>query len=176
MNVKIGRAVYTPLLNTKGGFKSDLTILRLGENHFRVVTGGGLGNVDKKWFKDHLPEDGSVTFEDKTSALCTVGLWGPKAREVLQAVTEDDVSHQGFPFGTVKEITIGTVKTSAFRISYVGELGWEIYTSMEQGLKLWDTLWEAGQKHGLIPVGMGVYGTTARLKNGYRAFGNELYS
>ncbi len=174
MNVKVGRAVYTPLLNTKGGFKSDLTILRLGENHFRVVTGGGLGNVDKKWFKDHLPADGSVTFEDKTSALCTVGLWGPKAREVLQAVTEDDVSNDGFPFGTVKEITIGPVKTSAFRISYVGELGWEIYTSMEQGLKLWDTLWEAGQEHGLIPVGMGVYGTTARLEKGYRAFGNEL--
>lgn len=174
MDVPAGRAVYTPLLTELGGFKADLTIMRLGEDHFRVVTGGGLGNVDKKWFKDHLPEDGSVQFQDLTSALCTVGLWGPKARDILQAVTEDDVSHAGFPFGAVKEITIGPVKALAFRISYVGELGWEIYTAMEQGRRLWDSLWAAGQAHGLIPVGIGVYGTTARLEKGYRAFGMEL--
>ena len=174
MNVRVGRAVYTPLLNKAGGFKSDLTIMRLGKDKFRVATGGSLGNVDKKWFMDHLPEDGSVQFQDMTSAVCTLGLWGPKARAVLQSVTEDDVSHKGFPFGTVKEVTIGNIKTLAFRISYVGELGWEIYTSMEQGLRLWDILWEAGQAHGVVPVGMGVYGTTARLEKGYRAYGHEL--
>lgn len=174
MNVKVGRAVYTPLLDKQGGFKADLTIMRLGKNHYRVITGGATGNVDKKWFKDHMPDDGSVQFEEMTSKFCTLGLWGPKARDVLQKVTDDDVSHEGFPFGTVKELNLGLVKVLAFRISYAGELGWELYTNMEQGLMLWDMLWEAGQEHGILPVGMGVYGTTARLEKGYRAFGMEL--
>jgi glycine cleavage system aminomethyltransferase T len=176
MNVPVGRGVYTPLLNEQGGFKSDLTILRLAEDYFRVVTGGGYGNVDKKWCLDHLPDDGSVHFQEQTSAICTLGLWGPKARAVLQSVTEGDVSHTGFPFGTVKELIIGHIKVLAYRISYVGELGWEIYTTMDQGQRLWDILWEAGQEHDLIPVGIGVYGTTARLEKGYRAFGMELES
>ncbi len=176
MDVAVGRAVYTPLLTAHGGFKADLTIMRLGDEHFRVITGGGYGNVDKKWFKDHLPADGSVQFQDQTSAICTVGLWGPHARAVLQSVTGDDVSNEAFPYGAVKEIAIGPVRALAFRISYVGELGWEIYTSMEQGGRLWDSLWEAGQPHGLVPVGIGVYGTTARLEKGYRAFGMELES
>ncbi|MEM7030073.1 MAG: FAD-dependent oxidoreductase [Chloroflexota bacterium] len=174
MDVRVGRAVYTPLLTPHGGFKADLTILRLADDHYRIVTGGGYGNVDKKWFMDHLPEDGSVQFQELTSAMCTIGLWGANARAVLQSVTEDDVSNDGFPYGTVKEITIGLIKASAFRISYVGEQGWEIYTSMEYGMMLWDILWEAGQAHGIVPVGIGVYGTTARLEKGYRAFGMEL--
>ncbi|MEM7330890.1 MAG: FAD-dependent oxidoreductase [Chloroflexota bacterium] len=176
MNVKVGRAVYTPLLNVEGGFKADLTIMRLGQNHFRIVTGGGFGNVDKKWFKDHLPTDGSVHFQDQTSAYCTIGLWGPNARKVLESLTEDDVSNEGFRYGTIKEIKLQQVRAMALRISYVGEMGWEIYTTMDQGLKLWDLLWEAGQAHGIIPVGLGVYGTTARLEKGYRAFGAELES
>ena len=95
MDVPIGRAVYTPLLNAHGGFKADLTIMRLAKDRFRIVTGGGDGARDKKWFTDNLPENDSVQFIDLTSALCTVGLWGPRAREVLQAVTDDDVSDQG---------------------------------------------------------------------------------
>lgn len=176
MDVPVGRAVYTPILNPLGGFKADLTIMRLGEEYFRVVTGGAYGNVDKKWFKDHLPQDGSVMFQEQTSAICTLGLWGPAARDVLQSVTEDDVSHEAFPFGAIKAITLGHIRALAFRISYVGELGWEIYTTMEQGQRLWDILWEAGQAHGITPVGIGVYGTTARLEKGYRAFGMELES
>jgi glycine cleavage system aminomethyltransferase T len=150
--------------------------MRTGEDSFRVVTGGGDGARDKKWFMDHLPNDGSVVFEDKTSALCTVGLWGPHARDVLQSVTDDDVSHEGFPFGTAKNLTIGGVPAWALRISYVGELGWEISTAMEHGLKLWDTLWEAGRKYDIVPAGIGVYGTTGRLEKGYRLMGAELES
>jgi glycine cleavage system aminomethyltransferase T len=176
MDVPVGRAVYTPLLNPAGGFKADLTMMRLAEDKFRVVTGGAYGNVDKKWFKDHLPAAGSVQLEDKTSAICTVGLWGPKARDVLQAIATDDVSNEAFPFGTVRELVIENIRALAFRISYVGELGWEIYTWMEQGRRLWDILWAAGQPHGMVPVGIGVYGTTARLEKGYRAFGMELES
>ncbi len=176
MDVKVGRAVYTPLLNAHGGFKADLTITRRGENEFRIVTGGADGPRDKKWFRDHLPEDGAVQLHDLTSALCTVGVWGPHARDLLQTVTEDDVSDAGFSYGTAVDITIGTVRVWALRISYVGELGWELYVPMEQGLLVWDTLWEAGQKYGIVPAGIGVYGTTARLEKGYRLFGSELES
>jgi len=176
MNVKVGRAVYTPLLNYHGGFKGDLTIMRLGEQHFRVITGGATGNIDKKWFTDHMPTDGSVQLVDRSSSLTTIGLWGPNARAVLESITEDDVSHEGFPYGSVKEIQIGQIRALAFRISYVGEQGWELYTNFEQGTFLWDLLWEAGQPHGILPVGIGVYGTTARLEKGYRAFGMELES
>jgi glycine cleavage system aminomethyltransferase T len=174
MNVKPGRAVYTPLLTPHGGFKADLTIMRLGENHFRIIDGGGDGARDRKWFQDHLPADGSAVFTDLTSAICTVGLWGPKAREVLETVTRDDISNEGFPYASTKRLTINGLPTRAFRISYVGELGWEIYTPMEHGLKLWDTLWEAGRPYGIVPAGIGVYGTTGRLEKGYRLMGHEL--
>ena len=174
MDVAVGKAVYTPILNPNGGFKADLTIMRTGESRFRIVTGGGDGARDRKWFRDNLPKDGSVHFEDLSSSLCTVGLWGPNARKILESVTEDDVSHRGFPFATAKHITIDSIKAWALRISYVGELGWEIYVPTEYGLKLWDTLWEAGQDFNLVPVGIGVYGTTGRLEKGYRLMGHEL--
>jgi len=174
MDVPVGRNVYTPVLSTRGGFKSDLTIMRLGHEQFRVVTGGASGMSDKKWFRDHLPADGSAQLHDLTSAMSTIGLWGPRARDILSAATSDDVSNDGFKFGTCRSIDIGTVRVLASRISYVGDLGWELYVPMEQGLLLWDTLWEAGQPHGLAACGIGVYGTTGRLEKCYRAHGNEL--
>src|ERR1039457_378796 len=174
MDVRDGRVVYTSLLDERGGFKADLTIMRLGPQRFRVVTGGATGMADMKWFAGHLPADGTAALADLTSAQATLGLWGPRARGVLEAVTVDDVSQAGFPFGTCREIEIGGVTVLASRISYVGELGWELHVPMEQGAKLWDTLTGAGTPHGLVPVGIGVYGTTGRLEKGYRAFGNEL--
>jgi glycine cleavage system aminomethyltransferase T len=174
MNVAVGRVIYTSLLDERGGFKSDLTIMRLGSQWFRVVTGGSTGMTEKKWFADHLPDDGSAHISDLTSAWTTFGLWGPRARDVLQACTEDDVSNVGFPFGTCRPLELGGVRVLASRISYVGELGWEIYVPIEEGAMAWDTLFQAGQEHGLVPVGIGVYATTGRLEKGYRAFGNEL--
>jgi heterotetrameric sarcosine oxidase gamma subunit len=174
MDVRAGRVVYTSLLDERGGFKADLTIMRLGPQRFRVVTGGATGMADMKWFARHLPADGSAALADLTSAQSTLGLWGPRARTVLQAVTSDDVSHAGFGFGSCREIEIGGVTVLASRISYVGELGWELHVPMEQGARVWDTLWDAGVPHGLVPVGIGVYGTTGRLEKGYRAYGNEL--
>ncbi|GBC86490.1 Dimethylglycine oxidase [bacterium HR12] len=174
MDVPVGRVVYTPLLNEAGRIKADLTVMRLGEDRFRIVTGGLDGPRDRKWFVDHLPEDGSAQLSDVTSAWCTLGLWGPRARDVLASVTADDVSNAGFPFGTCRPIEIDGVRALASRISYVGELGWELYCPMEQGARLWDVLFEAGQPHGMVPVGIGVYGTTARLEKCYRAYGNEL--
>ena len=174
VDVKVGRVVYTPVLNAAGGIVADLTIIRLGRDNYRVVTGGGMGMRDRKWFTDHLPGDGSAQLQDLTSALYTIGVWGPRARDLVQSATAADLSNAAFPFGTARTVDIGSVRTLMSRISYVGELGWEIYVPMEQGLKLWDTLWAAGQPFGVVPVGIGVYATTGRLEKGYRAHGNEL--
>jgi glycine cleavage system aminomethyltransferase T len=174
MDVAIGRVVYTPVLTPSGGFRSDLTIMRLGDDHFRVVTGGAHGMADMKWFADHLPEDGSAQVHDLTSQQCTLGLWGPRARDVLSAITSADVSNEAFPFARFQTIEIGPLQAVASRISYVGDLGWELYVPIEQGARLWDAVWEAGEPHGIVPAGIGVYGTTGRLEKCYRAFGFEL--
>jgi glycine cleavage system aminomethyltransferase T/glycine/D-amino acid oxidase-like deaminating enzyme len=174
VDVRLGRVVYTPILNEAGGFRADLTIMRLAEDHYRVVTGGVSGNVDRKWFADNLPDGADAQVVDQTSAFTTVGLWGPRARDVLGALTDDDISHEGFGFGTCRTIEVGTLGVLASRISYVGELGWELYTPMECGARLWQLLLEAGRPHGAVPVGIGVYGTTGRLEKGYRAHGAEL--
>jgi glycine cleavage system aminomethyltransferase T/glycine/D-amino acid oxidase-like deaminating enzyme len=174
MDVPVGRVVYTPVLSPSGGFKSDLTIMRLGDEHFRVVTGGAHGMSDRKWFGDRLPASGTAQIADLTSAMTTIGLWGPRARDILSGATSDDVSNEGFKFGTCRTIEIGTLRVLASRISYVGDLGWELYVPIEEGLKLWDILWESGRPHGLAPCGIGVYGTTGRLEKSYRAHGAEL--
>jgi glycine cleavage system aminomethyltransferase T/glycine/D-amino acid oxidase-like deaminating enzyme len=174
LDVAPGRVVYTPILDQNGGFKADLTIMRLGESFFRIVTGGLDGPRDRKWFEDHLPGDGSAALDDVTSAWCTLGLWGPRARDLLESVTSDDVSQEGFPFARCRSIDVGPVRVLASRISYVGELGWELYAPMEQGAAMWDTVWEAGQQFGIVPAGIGVYGTTGRIEKGYRLYGAEL--
>jgi glycine cleavage system aminomethyltransferase T/glycine/D-amino acid oxidase-like deaminating enzyme len=174
MDVDVGKSVYTPVLAENGGFVSDLTAVRTGENSYRIITGGSVQGPDKAWFRSHLPDDGSVQFVDRTSSLCTLGVWGPHARDVVNPVAEEDMSHEAFPPYTAQEITIGEVDCWALRISYVGEQGWEIYAPTEQGQRLWDVLWEAGQEYDVRPVGMGVYGTTGRLEKGYRLYGHEL--
>ena len=172
MDVADGKVVYTPVLAPNGGFRSDLTVMRLGDDHFRVVTGGAHGMSDFKWFQDHAAE--GSTFTNLTDVISTIGLWGPNARAILSAVTDADVSNEGFPFGTCREISIAGKTVLASRISYVGDLGWELYVPMADGLAVWDAIWAGGQAHGLIPVGIGVYGTTGRLEKGYRAYGPEL--
>ena len=174
VDVPIGRTVYTPLLDELGRIIADLTIMHVAKDVFRVVTGGGMGMRDKKWFTDRLPADGAAQLADVTSAWTTIGLWGPRARDILGSVTTADVSNEAFPFSTCRSFDLGGISVLANRLSYVGELGWEIYCPMEEGARLWDVLWEAGQAHGLIAAGMGVAGTTARLEKGYRAYGAEL--
>jgi len=174
MDVAVGRVVYTPVLGPGGGFKSDLTIMRLDDDVFRIVTGGAHGMADRKLFADALPDDGSASLVDVTTAWTTIGLWGPRARDILSSVTSDDVSHEGFPFGRCRTIEIGSQLVLASRISYVGDLGWELYVPIQQGARLWDVLSEGGGPHGLTACGIGVYGTTGRLEKGYRAYGAEL--
>ena len=182
MDVAVGRVVYTPILTPSGGFKADLTIMRMADDVFRVVTGGAWGMCDLKWFKDHLPGDGSsagggggwAQVVDQTNQWTTLGMWGPRARDILSAVTSDDVSHEGFPFANWKQLEVGPLTVIASRISYVGDLGWELYVPIEQGARLWDIIAEAGLPHGAIAMGAGVYGTTGRLEKCYRAYGAEL--
>jgi glycine cleavage system aminomethyltransferase T len=172
MDVAHGKVVYTPVLTPGGGFRSDLTVMRLGDEHFRVVTGGAHGMADLKWYSDHAGPDAQVV--DLTSSWCTLGLWGPRARDILSSLTRDDVSHEGFPFASCRTIELDSLRVLASRISYVGDLGWELYVPLEQGARLWDLVWEAGEAHGVVPAGIGVYGTTGRLEKCYRAFGFEL--
>jgi glycine cleavage system aminomethyltransferase T/glycine/D-amino acid oxidase-like deaminating enzyme len=174
LDVIPGKVVYTSLLDERAGFRADLTIMRLGGEHFRVVTGGAHGMADRQWITDRLPEQHTAQLSDLTSAWTTIGLWGPNARDILRATTADDVSNEGFGFATCRSIELAGMEVLASRISYVGELGWELYVPMEQGAAVWSTIHAAGQPHGLVPVGIGVYGTTGRLEKGYRAFGNEL--
>lgn len=170
----VGRMIYTPVLDPNGGFRSDLTIIRLDHDRFRIITGGNDGARDKKWFTDHLPADGSAVLTDVTSAVCTVGVWGPRARDIVAKLAAEDVSNESFPFATAKWVALGSVDALLARISYVGDLGWEIHAPFESGGALWDELVEAGRPQGLVPVGAGVYGTTGRMEKGYRLMGHEL--
>ena len=172
----VGRCIYTPLLTPEGGIRADLTIQRLAEDRFRIVTGAFDGARDEVWFRRHLPTDGSVQFENLSSALCTLGVWGPDAGALLTTLTDTPLSQAAFPYGTLQEAIVGGVPVTMLRISYVGENGWEIYTGMPYGAHLWDTVLKAGRAFDARPVGMGVYGNTGRLEKGYALMGADLDS
>ena len=169
----IGTVVYTQCLNKRGGIECDFTVTRLGEEHFFIITGTAFGQHDLSWLSLNMPEGGSVTIEDVSSSYACLGFWGPKARAILEKVTLDDVSNEGFPYMTNKRITVGDVPVLASRVTYVGELGWEFYCPMEYGLRLWDTLWEAGQPEGLVAAGYKAI-DSLRLEKGYRYWSGEI--
>jgi glycine cleavage system aminomethyltransferase T/glycine/D-amino acid oxidase-like deaminating enzyme len=166
---KPGAVVYTLLLGEDGGIRSDLTVARLAEDRFQV---GVNGNLDLEWLRAHLPDDGSVQVRDSTPGTCCVGLWGPLARDVLQPLTRQDFS-PAMRYFTGRQAYIGSVPVTALRLSYVGELGWELYTTAELGRALWDTLWEAGQPHGIIAAGRSAF-NSMRLEKGYRSWGVDM--
>ena len=174
MDRPAGTVVCTPLVNPHGGIVADLTIQRLGEDHFRIITGGAVGMHDLAWLRRHLPDNTSVHIQDITSSLAVIGVWGPSARDMIQSVCDDDLTNEAFPFATVREVGFGEITARALRISYVGELGWELYTPSEFGPKLWDTLFEAGQEYGVVPVGVAEYGSSMRLEKGYRLWGPDI--
>jgi glycine cleavage system aminomethyltransferase T len=177
----VGRATYTPWLTPDGGFHSDLTMQRISDDTVRVVTGVFDGGRDLAWIKKHLPTDRSVTVHDRTKQITTLGLWGPNAPALLATMTDTDLSHDGSPYGSLVEVLLdcdGTpVNATLFRISYVGDSGWEIYVDWDDGPALWDALMTRGRdEFGLRPTGGGVYGTSGRLEKGYRLQGAELES
>ncbi len=176
----VGSSVYTPWLTPDGGFHSDLTMMRTGEDKVQIVTGVFDGGRDEFWVRKHLPADGSVQFANLTDSITTLGVWGPNAPAVVGQLTNHDLSQAGSPYGSYldAELEAGgrTLACKLFRISYVGDTGWEIYTDWDNGPALWDALMEAGRDHGIRPTGGGVYGSSGRVEKGYRLMGAELES
>jgi 4-methylaminobutanoate oxidase (formaldehyde-forming) len=166
----VGRLTYTQMLNRRGGIECDFTVTRLGDDAFWIVTGTAFGNHDLAWLRRHAPPDGSVRVEDVTAAWSCFALWGPRARDVLAPLTGDDLS---FPYLTAKEIVVGDVPVRALRVTFVGELGWELYCPTEYGAALWRTLWEAGRPHGLTAGGYRAI-DTLRLEKGYRLWAADI--
>ncbi|MBW6434474.1 FAD-dependent oxidoreductase [Actinoplanes hulinensis] len=164
----VGSVTYTLMLDSHGGIRSDLTVARLGDQTFQV---GANGPLDEDWMRRHLPD--SVQLRDITGGTCCIGLWGPRAREVLQPLTDADFSNAGLKYFRARRAYLGEVPVTAMRLSYVGELGWELYTSADLGLKLWDILWEAGREHGIVAAGRSAF-NSLRLEKGYRAWGTDM--
>jgi glycine cleavage system T protein len=169
----VGAVTYTQLLNPRGGVECDFTVTRLAEDHFRIVTGTAFGQHDLAWIRQHAPDDGSVHVADRTSSFACVGVWGPRARDLLQPLTTTDLSSGSFPYMTAQDIAVGPVPCLAVRVTYVGELGWELYCPTEYGARLWETLWEAGREHGLVAGGYKAI-DSLRLEKGYRVWGADI--
>jgi glycine cleavage system T protein len=169
----VGTVVYTSMLNPRGGIECDFTVTRLGEDRFRIITGTAFGNHDLEWIRSHAPDDGSVHVQDVTSGSACLGLWGPAARDILQPLTGADLSNDAFRYMRAQEITVGPVPCLALRVTYVGELGWELYCASELGLRLWDTIWAAGQEHGMVAGGYRAI-DSLRLEKGYRVWGSDI--
>ena len=168
-----GKITYTSMLTEQGGIKCDLTVTRLEADRFLIITGGGFAIHDLAWIRGHLPDGGTVEVADISSSMCCIGLWGPESRRLVQSVTEHDMSNEAFSYLTAQRLNIGDVPCLALRISYVGELGWELYCPTEFGLRLWDVLWDSGQPFGVTAVGGGAV-ESLRLEKGYRLWGAEV--
>jgi dimethylglycine oxidase len=170
MDKRPGAVTYTLLLGHDGGIRSDLTVARLAADHFQV---GVNGNLDLDWMLRHRPADGSVQVRDITAGTCCIGLWGPAARAVLQPLTSQDFSNASMGYFRAQRAYIADVPVTALRLSYVGELGWELYTTADAGRRLWDALWEAGQPAGIIAAGRSAF-NSLRLEKGYRSWGTDM--
>jgi 4-methylaminobutanoate oxidase (formaldehyde-forming) len=171
----VGSVVYTQALNERGGVECDFTVTRLAPEHFRIFTGTALGIHDRTWIGRLAPTDGSVVISDVTSAFACVGLWGPRARDILALVSDDPVGDEALPYLSAREISVASAPALALRVTNVGELGWELYAPTEFAGGMWDALWEAGQPLGLRPAGYRA-ADSLRLEKGYRAAGTDLSS
>jgi glycine cleavage system T protein len=169
-----GSVVYTQLLEANGGIAADVTVTRLAEQHFRVVTGAGYVNSDLGWLRMQLRDgDGEVELRETTDELCVIGMWGPNAREVLERVTDGDVSEAAFPFMQAQQIRIGGATTLAQRVTYVGELGWELYLEPGWAVQVWDRLITEGRAYGIRAAGYRAL-DSLRMEKGYRYYGSDL--
>lgn len=166
-----GSLVYTSMLTERGTIRCDVVVTRLEEDRFMVVTGGGSGMHDLAWIRRQVREGEDVRISERP--MFTLGLWGPRSREILAAVTDADCSNDAFPYMSARRIDLGEVPVLAQRISYVGELGWELYGPMEMGRRAWDLVWEAGRDAGLVAAGLGAF-DSLRLEKGYRLWGQDI--
>lgn len=168
-----GRLTYTQMLNSRGGIECDLTVAQLADDRFYIVTGTGFRTHDAAWIRDHLPEGCAATLDDITEQWGTLSLMGPRSRDVLSAVTTHDVSNQAFPFGHVREIEIAGYSIRALRVTYVGELGWELHVPIDATGEVFDALMAAGTAFGVQPVGYRAL-ESLRLEKGYRAWSSDI--
>lgn len=168
-----GTVTYTQMLNPGGGIECDFTVTRLEEERFRIITGTAFGKHDMSWMRMHLPEDDSVKILDVTSSLACLGIQGPRSRDILSSVCQEDLSNEAFPYMRARKITVGGVPCLALRVTYVGELGWEIYPPTEFGRRLWDVLYEAGQPYRLVPAGYRAI-ESMRLEGGFLAWAADI--
>lgn len=169
----VGSTMYTQLCNQRGGIEADLTINRLGKNHFYVVTGSTFGTHDYAWIESFLPDDGSVVLYDVTSAYSVINICGPDARNVLSQVTETNLSTQNFKFSTFQNVSLGVAPVRAIRIGYVGELGWELHIPTEFASYVYDLLWEKGQKYNITNVGYKAI-DSLRMEKGYLYWSTDI--
>jgi len=172
MDKRAGVVTYTLMLDHAAGIKSDITVARLGANRFQI---GCNGPLDIDWFERHLPADGSTQLHNISGGTCCVGVWGPLARELVQSLSDDDFSETGHKFFNAKQVYLREVPVTAMRLSYVGELGWELYTTADYGPRLWDLLWAAGQPLGVIAGGRGAF-DSLRIEKGYRFWGRDMWT
>jgi len=168
----VGSVVYACFCDARGGVKSDVTITRLAEDHFQV---GCNGLPDLAWIRAHIASGADVQVRDITPGTCCVGVWGPRARDLVQPLSADDFSNGGFRYFTARRVHIGEVPVMAQRVSYVGELGWEMYTTSDYGMRLWDLLWRSGQPLGVIAAGRAAF-ESLRIEKGYRLWGVDMYT
>ncbi|EDP62256.1 FAD dependent oxidoreductase/aminomethyl transferase [alpha proteobacterium BAL199] len=171
--VPVGRCAYTQWLNPRGGIEADLTVTRLSEAAFLVVTSGGAQTRDLAWLRRHVPDGARCVVTDASAAEAVISVMGPKAREVLQPLTPQSLSNEAFPFGTAQTIEIGMGLARAHRLSYVGELGWEIYVATDMARHVFDAILESGERHGLRLCGMHAL-DSCRIEKGYRHFGHDI--
>ena len=169
----VGRVIYTQMCNDRGTIECDMTIGRIAEDRFFLVVGTAFGLRASWWIKNHMPADGSVSFKDVTSAYAVINVAGPKSRELLQKVAAADLGHKAFPFSTLKSFMVGYAPVTAFRITYVGEIGYELYIPTEFACHVYETLWEAGQDLGVKNSGYRTIAST-HLEKGYADWGSEL--
>jgi 4-methylaminobutanoate oxidase (formaldehyde-forming) len=168
-----GTLTYTQMLNARGGIECDLTVARLGAQKFHIVTGTGFATHDANWIARNIPPGMDAQLVDVTSAYACFALMGPNARKVLESLTADDVSNAGFPFGAAREIKLAGAPVLALRVTYVGELGWELYVPTEFAVTVYDALMQAGAAHGIMNAGYRAI-ETLRLEKAYRAWGSDI--
>jgi sarcosine dehydrogenase len=161
------------MLNEKGGIECDLTVTRIGDEQFYLVTGTAFIKHDLTWIKKHLPKDSPISILDITSSKSCITLCGPESRSILKPLTKDDISNEGFPYMTCKPMTIGYAPVLALRITYVGELGWEFHGPVEYALYVYDAIWETGKSFGLINAGYRCI-ESLRLEKGYRYWSGDM--
>ena len=173
VNKPVGSLTYTQMLNDHGGIECDLTVGRVAHDEFYIVTGTGFATHDFDWIKRNIPEDMNCQLFDITSSNAVLSLMGPKARAILKQVTRDDVSNDGFRFGTIRTIGIAGCPVQALRVTYVGELGWELHLPVEYATSVYSALMKAGADHGLENAGYRAI-ESLRLEKGYRAWGSDI--